>query len=103
MTQRRHIPRLRVSDPMRGGAVTMFLGGGNAVRMAVADQSGDWPEEFFYAHEELDVAWCALDPCADARLLGEFRDGVVDRAGQSTRPMYASSPLSMVSMTAAGI
>jgi GT2 family glycosyltransferase len=61
MTQRRHIPRLRVFDPMRGGAVTMFLGGGNAVRMAVADQTGDWPEEFFYAHEELDVAWRALE------------------------------------------
>ncbi|MGH3392074.1 MAG: glycosyltransferase family 2 protein [Actinomadura sp.] len=61
LTQRRHVPRLRASDPMRGGTVTMFLGGGNAVRMAVADQTGDWPEEFFYAHEELDVAWRALD------------------------------------------
>lgn len=60
-TQRRHVPRLRAGDPLRGGAVTTFLGGGNAVRMAVVDETGDWPEAFFYAHEELDVAWRALD------------------------------------------
>ncbi len=60
-TQRRHVPRLRASDPMRAGDVTTFLGGGNAVRMAVADQTGDWPRQFFYAHEETDVAWRALD------------------------------------------
>jgi GT2 family glycosyltransferase len=52
---------LRAGDPLRGGAVTTFLGGGNAVRMAVVDETGDWPEAFFYAHEELDVAWRALD------------------------------------------
>ncbi|MEU1621471.1 glycosyltransferase [Streptomyces sp. NPDC005722] len=60
-TQRRHVPRLRAGDPMRAGEVTTFLGGGNAVRMAVVDQTGDWPEPFFYAHEETDVAWRALD------------------------------------------
>lgn len=60
-TQRRHVPRLRCRDPLKPGPVTTFLGGGNAIRMAVVDQTGDWPEEFFYAHEETDVAWRALD------------------------------------------
>ncbi|WP_433178195.1 glycosyltransferase family 2 protein [Actinoallomurus sp. CA-150999] len=60
-TQRRHVPRLGARDPLRGGPVTTFLGGGNAIRMAVVEQTGDWPEAFFYAHEETDVAWRALD------------------------------------------
>ncbi|MFD2083102.1 Glycosyltransferase, GT2 family [Actinopolymorpha cephalotaxi] len=61
VTQRRHVPRLRAHDPLRASRVTTFLGGGNAVRMAVSEQVGDWPAEFFWAHEETDVAWRALD------------------------------------------
>ncbi|MEQ4204943.1 glycosyltransferase [Actinopolymorpha sp. B9G3] len=60
-TQRRHVPRLRARDPQRASEVTTFLGGGNAIRMAVVDQTGTWPEEFYWAHEETDVAWRALD------------------------------------------
>jgi len=60
-TQRRHVPRLRSGQPLRPSEVTTFLGGGNAVRMAVMDDIGTWPEPFFYAHEETDVAWRALD------------------------------------------
>ncbi|MDC7339148.1 glycosyltransferase family 2 protein [Streptomyces lydicus] len=60
-TQRRHVPRLRVGDPRRGGPVTTFLGGGHSLSMAMLDRIGDWPEDFFYAHEETDLAWRALD------------------------------------------
>jgi GT2 family glycosyltransferase len=60
-TQRRHVPRLRASDPLRPSEVTTFLGGGNAIRMGVVEQTGDWPEQFFFFHEETDVAWRALD------------------------------------------
>ncbi|MGW0396804.1 glycosyltransferase family 2 protein [Streptomyces sp. NPDC003002] len=60
-TQRRHVPRLRASDPMRSSRVTTFLGGANAVRTAVFEQVGTLPGEFFYAHEETDLAWRALD------------------------------------------
>lgn len=60
-TQRRHVPRLRASDPMRGGYVTTFLGGGHALSMAMLDEIGGWPDDFFYAHEETDLAWRALD------------------------------------------
>lgn len=61
VTQRRHVPRLRASDPMRSSKVTTFLGGGNAVRSTVFQQVGGLPGEFFYAHEETDLAWRALD------------------------------------------
>ncbi|MFE6843428.1 glycosyltransferase family 2 protein [Streptomyces sp. NPDC057686] len=60
-TQRRHVPRLRASDPMRSSRVTTFLGGANAVRTEVFEQVGALPGEFFYAHEETDLAWRALD------------------------------------------
>ncbi|WP_236246185.1 glycosyltransferase family 2 protein [Streptomyces sp. CC210A] len=60
-TQRRHVPRLRASDPMRSSRVTTFLGGANAVRTEVFRQVGPLPGEFFYAHEETDLAWRALD------------------------------------------
>lgn len=61
ITQRRHVPRLRVGDPAVSSEVTTFLGGANAIRMAVLDQVGTFPEEFYYGHEETDLAWRALD------------------------------------------
>ncbi|MCB5164029.1 glycosyltransferase [Streptomyces bambusae] len=61
VTARRHVPRLRASDPMRSSRVTTFLGGANAVRTTVFQQVGGLPDEFFYAHEETDLAWRALD------------------------------------------
>jgi GT2 family glycosyltransferase len=61
VTQRRHVPRLRASDPMRSSRVTTFLGGANAVRTEVLAQVGTLPDGFFYAHEETDLAWRALD------------------------------------------
>ena len=60
-TPRRHVPRLRAADPMRNSRVTTFLGGANAVRTKVFAEVGGLPEEFFYAHEETDLAWRALD------------------------------------------
>ncbi|MGY3064040.1 GT2 family glycosyltransferase [Streptomyces sp. TE3672] len=60
-TQRRHVPRLRAADPMRGGPVTAFLGGGHAFSMKMLAQTGPWPAEFFFTHEETDLSWRALD------------------------------------------
>ncbi|MEW2396319.1 glycosyltransferase [Streptomyces sp. NPDC046862] len=60
-TQRRHVPRIGAKDPMRGGPVTGFLGGGHALSMAMLTEIGDWPAEFFFAHEETDLAWRAVD------------------------------------------
>ncbi|WTU25675.1 glycosyltransferase family 2 protein [Kitasatospora purpeofusca] len=61
VTQRRHVPRLRAGDPMRGGEVTGFLGGGHALSSKMLEQVGGWPDAFFFAHEETDMAWRALD------------------------------------------
>ncbi|CAM5273605.1 glycosyl transferase [Streptomyces avidinii] len=61
LSQRRHIPRLGGADPLLSGPVTTFLGGAHAIRMDVIDQVGGFPAPFFYAHEETDFAWRALD------------------------------------------
>jgi GT2 family glycosyltransferase len=60
-TARRHVPRLRAGDPERGGPVTTFLGGGHGLSTRMLDEIGGWPDAFFYAHEETDLAWRALD------------------------------------------
>jgi GT2 family glycosyltransferase len=60
-TQRRHVPRLRAGDPMRGGEVTTFLGGGHGLSMRMLEEVGGWPDAFFFTHEETDLAWRALD------------------------------------------
>ncbi|MEU1482608.1 glycosyltransferase [Streptomyces sp. NPDC005752] len=60
-TQRRHVPRLRAQDPMRPGPVTAFLGGGHALSMRMLAETGPWPAEFFFTHEETDLSWRALD------------------------------------------
>ncbi|WP_228447210.1 glycosyltransferase family 2 protein [Streptomyces paludis] len=67
LTQRRHVPRLRVGDPMQGSEVTTFLGGGHALSMRMLEGTGGWPDAFFFTHEETDLAWRALD--ADWRIL----------------------------------
>ncbi|MEO3976116.1 glycosyltransferase [Streptomyces sp. CAU 1734] len=60
-TARRHVPRLRASDPMRRGLVTTFLGGAHSLSMPMLERTGGWPDEFFFTHEETDLAWRALD------------------------------------------
>ena len=60
-TQRRHVPRLRAHEPLIGGEVTTFLGGASAMRRVVLEQTGGWPDGFFFGHEETDLAWRALD------------------------------------------
>ena len=55
------MPRLRAGDPLRSSEVTTFLGGACAIRGAAFDVAGGLPEDFFYAHEETDLAWQALN------------------------------------------
>jgi GT2 family glycosyltransferase len=59
--QRRHVPRLRTGDPSHASQVTTFLGGACAIRRSVFDDVGGFPDGFFYAHEETDLAWRAID------------------------------------------
>jgi GT2 family glycosyltransferase len=60
-TERRWVPRLRADDPMRRGLVTAFLGGGHAFSMPMLRQIDLSSAEFFFGHEESDLAWRALD------------------------------------------
>jgi GT2 family glycosyltransferase len=60
-TQRHHVPRLRVGDPRRSSDTTTFLGGACLIRRTMFDQLGGFPAEFIYAHEELSLAWRAID------------------------------------------
>lgn len=53
-TERRWVPRLRAGDPLRGGPVTAFLGGGHALSMPMLREIGLWPAHFFFGHEESD-------------------------------------------------
>jgi hypothetical protein len=55
-----HVPRLRASDPERSSEVTTFAGGACAIRRTSYMAAGGLPEEFFYAHEETDLAWRML-------------------------------------------
>ena len=66
-TQRRHVPRLRVGDPLRSSGVTTFLGGASVVRREAFEQAGGLPDVFFFAHEETDLAWRVLDHGWDIR------------------------------------
>src|SRR2546430_5591765 len=55
-----HVPRLRAGDPERSSEVTTFAGGACAIRLTSYMAAGGLPEEFFYAHEETDLAWRLL-------------------------------------------
>lgn len=70
--QRRHVPRLRVGDPTRSSEVTTFLGGAAIVRRKVFGEVGLFPAGFFYAHEELDLAWRAIDRGWRVRYVAEL-------------------------------
>ncbi|MGN6610878.1 MAG: glycosyltransferase family 2 protein [Angustibacter sp.] len=61
LSSRRHVPRLRTSDPERSSDVTTFLGGASVVRREVLERCGGLPVAFWYGHEETDLAWAALD------------------------------------------
>jgi GT2 family glycosyltransferase len=56
-----HVPRLRAGDPQRSSVVTTFAGGACAIRRSAFEEAGGLPAQFFYAHEETDLAWRLID------------------------------------------
>jgi GT2 family glycosyltransferase len=56
-----HVPRLRAGDPGRSSVVTTFAGGACAIRRSAYQEAGGLPADFFYGHEETDLAWRLLD------------------------------------------
>jgi GT2 family glycosyltransferase len=57
----RWVPRLRVGDRTRSGPATTLWEGATAIRRAAFETAGGWPEEFFYAHEGIDLVWRVWD------------------------------------------
>jgi GT2 family glycosyltransferase len=55
------VPRLRAGDPGRSSRVTTFAGGACAIRRSAYLEVGGLPGQFFYAHEETDLAWRLMD------------------------------------------
>lgn len=57
----RWVPRLRVGDPATPGPATSLWEGAVAMRRSLFDRIGGWPNEFFYAHEGIDLVWRVWD------------------------------------------
>lgn len=60
-TQREHVPRIGSGTADAAGPVTSFLGGACAIRRTAFERLGGLPAPFFYALEETDFAWRAID------------------------------------------
>jgi GT2 family glycosyltransferase len=56
-----HVPRLRAGDPERSSVVTTFAGGACAIRRSAFEEAGGLPAQFFYGHEETDLAWRLIE------------------------------------------
>jgi GT2 family glycosyltransferase len=57
----RWVPRLRVGDPAEPGPATALWEGATTIRRSVYDAVDGWPDEFFYAHEGIDLVWRVWD------------------------------------------
>jgi len=56
-----YVPRLRAGDPERSSQVTTFTGGACAIRRSAFEEAGGLPGQFFYGHEETDLAWRLIE------------------------------------------
>ncbi|NHN54590.1 glycosyltransferase [Calidifontibacter sp. DB0510] len=60
-TPRRWIPRLNVKNGGKAGPATWFLEGIHLSRRIAFEQVGGWPDDFFFGHEGIDLAWRLID------------------------------------------
>jgi len=58
---RRWVPRLRLGDPLASSPATSLWEGAVAMPRDVFEATGGWPDEFFYAHEGIDLVWRVWD------------------------------------------
>ena len=54
---RRWIPRLRIGDPNESSPATTLWEGAIMIRRSLFDVIGGWPDNFFYAHEGIELVW----------------------------------------------
>lgn len=69
---RRWTPRLRVGDPGRSSPAMSVWEGAVALTRPAFSFSGGWPEEFWYAHEGIELAWRVWDGGFHVRYDGEI-------------------------------
>jgi GT2 family glycosyltransferase len=69
---RQWVPRLRVGDPGRSSDVTAVWEGAVAITRELFEQVGGWPDQIFYAHEGIELAWLVLDAGRRVRYTGEI-------------------------------
>jgi GT2 family glycosyltransferase len=55
------VPRLRASNRLESGEVTVVWEGAVAMPRRVFDEVGGWPGEFRFVHEGVDLAWRVMD------------------------------------------
>ena len=55
------VPRLRVGDRSRSSDITVVWEGAVAMRRAVFEAVGGWPEDFRFVHEGVDLGWRVMD------------------------------------------
>ena len=67
----RWVPRLRAGDHARPGPATSLWEGATLVRRDAFIAAGGWPDEFFYAHEGIDLVWRVWDFPATAWYAGD--------------------------------
>lgn len=53
----RWVPRLRVGNPLESSPATTLWEGAVILRRNLFDEIGGWPENFFYAHEGIELVW----------------------------------------------
>ena len=53
----RWIPRLRIGDPLESSPATTLWEGAVIIRRKLFDEIGGWPNNFFYAHEGIELIW----------------------------------------------
>jgi GT2 family glycosyltransferase len=80
---RDRVPRLRVGDRTRSSDVTAVWEGAVAIRRAVFEAAGGWPEAFGKAHEGIDLAWRVMDLDYSVRYAGDVA---------VLHPAYATAP-----------
>lgn len=69
---RRWVPRMRKSHPERPGPVFSVWEGAVAVRRSTFEAAGRWPQDFFYAHEGIELAWRIWDRAAVVWYAGDL-------------------------------
>lgn len=71
-TSRQWIPRLRKGEATASGNIVACWEGAILIRREVFDAAGGWADEFFYAHEGIELVWRVWDQGLRAWYAGDL-------------------------------